>query len=137
MAQPSPLLRWSMGLTDIGFLVYWSVTGLAALGVLQIPPDWLYKDYSDPAMVVWNWSFAPLDLLASATGLTALWRARSGRPWAGLALISASLTFCAGFMAVSYWAIAGDFDPSWWAANLFLMAWPLACARELLIRFRD
>ena len=137
MLFPSRFLRWAMGLTDIGFLVYWSVTGLAAMGVLQIPPDWLYKDFADPAMIVWNWSFAPLDLLVSVTGLSALWLARQGRNWVGLALVSASLTFCAGFMAISYWAIAGDFDPAWWLANLFLMAWPLVCARELLARNRD
>lgn len=137
MTQPSGLLRWAMGLTDVGFILYWSVTGLAAAGLLQIPPEWLYKDYADPAMVVWNWSFAPLDLLASLTGLAALWRARSGRRWASLALVSATLTFCAGFMAISYWAIAGDLDPAWWAANLFLMAWPLACARELFRHLSD
>ena len=33
-------------------------------------------------------------------------------------------TFCAGFMALSFWAIRLDFDPSWWAANLFLAIWP-------------
>jgi hypothetical protein len=27
-------------------------------------------------------------------------------------------------MAVSFWAIRLDFDPSWWGANLFLVIWP-------------
>jgi hypothetical protein len=28
-------------------------------------------------------------------------------------------------MAISYWTLTGDFDPSWWIPNLFLMLWPL------------
>jgi hypothetical protein len=120
-----------MAATDFGFLAYWSLSGVLAFGWLSLPPDWLYSDYADPMMVIWNWSFAPLDILASVTGLWALRQASRGKAWRGVALVSATLTFCAGFMAISFWAIGRDFDPSWWLPNLFLMAWPLIFAREL------
>jgi hypothetical protein len=128
---PSRSLRLVMATTDIGFILYWAVSGVLALGWLSLPADWLYSDYSEPMMLTWNWSFAPLDLLASVTGLWALARARRGRPWASLGLISATLTFCAGFMAISFWAIGQDFDLTWWLPNLFLMVWPIAFVREL------
>lgn len=123
--EPPVGLRVVMAVTDFGFLIYWVVTALVALHILDIPTEWLFKDYDDPRVIVWNWSFAPLDILASLTGLAALMRAGSGRGWARLALISATLTFCAGFMAITYWAIAGELDWTWWAPNLFLMLWPL------------
>ncbi|MCB9588029.1 MAG: DUF5360 family protein [Polyangiaceae bacterium] len=41
-----------------------------ALGLLKVPADWLFRDYTDPNIVAWNWSFLPLDLLASVTGLS-------------------------------------------------------------------
>ncbi len=51
----------------------------------------------NPLLVAWNWSFAPLDLLASACGLWALRPARRqdahARPRLSVALV---LTFCAG-----------------------------------------
>ncbi len=36
------------------------------------------------------------------------------------------LTFCSGLMAVAFWTLRGDFDPAWWAPNLFfLLIYPL------------
>jgi|TARA_Y100000994_G_scaffold221481_1_gene201180 hypothetical protein len=42
---------------DIGFITYWGITSSGA-----IPDALLFKDYADPIMVAWNWSFLPLDL---------------------------------------------------------------------------
>jgi hypothetical protein len=114
-------LRWLLLVTDWGFVVYWSVTALAATGVIAVPTEWMFRNHSDPVMVAWNWSFLPLDLAASVLGLLAV---RAGGAWKGLATVSLALTSCAGLMAVSFWAISGDFDPSWWGPNLFLLLWP-------------
>ncbi|MFZ4600988.1 MAG: DUF5360 family protein [Caulobacterales bacterium] len=113
-----------LAVTDVGFIVYWSVTGLAAAGVVQIPAAYLYKGYHDPMLVAWNWSFAPLDLAASFFGLAALAALRAGRAWRGLAIASLAFTSVAGGMAIAFWALSGDFDLGWWAPNLVLFAWP-------------
>ncbi len=124
MTKPPRGLPTLLAVTDVGFILYWSITALAALGVLQIPAEYLYKGYHDPMLVAWNWSFAPLDLAASVIGLAALARLRAGRAWKGLAILSLAFTSVAGGMAIAFWAIEGDFDVSWWAPNLFLMLWP-------------
>ncbi len=112
-------------LTDISFVAYWLVSLLVLVGVDVVPASWLFKDYDDPIVYAWNWSFFPLDMVLSACGLLAVRRQARGDPsWQPLAAFSLALTFCAGFMAISFWVIRQDFDPSWWAANLFLMIWP-------------
>lgn len=107
--------------TDLGFIAYWVVTGLHLL-----PAAWLFKDYDNPLLQDWNWSFLALDLLISASGLSAaaLWRRRDPRA-ASLALISLTLTSTSGLMAVAFWALRRDFDPAWWGPNLFLLLYPL------------
>mgnify|MGYP002130418957 CR=1 FL=1 len=35
------------------------------------------------------------------------------------------LTFCAGFMAISFWSFYRDFDPLWWGPNALLMIVPV------------
>lgn len=128
MPSPSRALRWNLFLTDLGFLLYWGVT---ALGVL--PSAWLFQDYRNPILVAWNGSFAPIDLLASLLGLTALAMARQGRrAWRGYALVSLTLTFCAGFMALAFWSLRRDFDLGWWLPNIYLAAWPLCLGRQLI-----
>jgi len=117
-------LRALLALTDLGFLAYWSITALAAAQIVRIPPSYLYKGYHDPILTAWNWSFAPLDLAASAFGLAALAAVRAGRAWRGRAILSLALTSAAGGMAIGFWALSGDVDLSWWAPNLFLLAWP-------------
>src|SRR5262245_9041975 len=121
--MPNSFLRWNLLLTDIGFLLYWLASALSLF-----PAEWLYKDHSNPILMAWNWSFAPVDLAASASGLLALWLARAGRiNWSQWALISLSLTFCAGLMAIAFWSLRSDFELAWWLPNLYLVAWPL-CA---------
>jgi hypothetical protein len=104
-----------MLVTDLGFLAYFTVTGLAL-----IPPEWAFADYADPVMVDWNWSFLWIDLLAAATGLTSL-RLRS-EP---LMLVSLALTMASGLMAIAFWTLRGDFALAWWIPNLYLMLFPV------------
>jgi hypothetical protein len=111
--------------TDVAFLVYWSVAGLHETKLLSLPPEWLYPQADDPRVKAWNWSFLPLDLAFSATGLAAVSAMRRGKPWRHLAIISLVLTMVAGGMAVSYWTLTGEIDWSWYGANLFLLIWPV------------
>ncbi len=127
MQMPSLALRTNLLLTDLGFIAYWCIS---YLGVL--PKEWLFKDYQNPILISWNWSFAPLDLLASAIGLFSLVAAKKGfTNWRPVALVSLSLTFCAGFMALSFWTLQKDFDPWWWLPNLYLMVWPMLLGKQL------
>lgn len=123
--------------TDIGFLLYWAVSVLMLLGFAIVPPEYMFKDYDDPVVNAWNWSFFPLDIVLSICGLTSLrLHARSHSAWLPLAIVSLSLTFCAGLMAVAFWAIRRDFDPVWWAMNVFLLAWPCWFAPGLFESFK-
>lgn len=118
----------AMVVTDVGFLLYWSIT---ALGLL--PPELAYSDYTDPRVVAWNWSFAPIDLVVSATGLTGIALLHRHHPaWAGPMIVSLVLTSASGMMAVSYWAIRAEFDPAWWGPNLFLLLYPVPALVWLL-----
>jgi hypothetical protein len=119
-------LAASLAITDVLFLAYWSAALLNQVGLLSIPAELMYAGYDNPRVVAWNWSFLPLDLAFSATGLMAVRAARRGDPtWRPLALISLTLTVVAGLMAVAYWAILREFDPSWFLPNLALLIWPL------------
>jgi hypothetical protein len=114
-------LRALMLVTDLGFLVYWATTCLRAL-----PDAWLYADHDNPVLVAWNASFLPIDLLVSASGLGALVLARRGAAHGrAFAVVSLTLTAASGLMAVSFWTVRGDFDPTWWIPNLFLLLYPL------------
>ncbi|MEV4571515.1 DUF5360 family protein [Nonomuraea sp. NPDC049419] len=76
--------------TDVGFVVYFTVTGLGL-----IPLEWAFADYTNPLMVDWNWSFLWIDLLAGATGLTSLWLLRRDQA------SGADLIRCLGASAVT------------------------------------
>lgn len=123
--QPPKGLRTALLLTDLGFITYWSLTALVAAGLFSVPPEYLYSDYHNPLVVAWNWSFMPLDIILSLGGLNAVRLQRAGDPtWRGWTIFSLALTFCAGLMAIAFWAIRGDFDVTWWTLNLALMLWP-------------
>jgi hypothetical protein len=113
---------------DVGFLAYWSAVGLHLL-----PASVMFPDYTDPRVVAWNWSFLPLDVAASATGLAAahLLR-RGGAAVATLLPVSLALTAAAGGLAVAYWLLRGQVDPFWLAPNLVLLAFPLPLLARLL-----
>ena len=71
--------------------------------------------------------FLPLDLAFSLLGFAAVAYGRRGDPtWRPLALLSLAFTMAAGGMAVGYWLILGDIEPSWLIPNLLLVVWPLA-----------
>ena len=122
MSRP---LRYFLLFTDVAFLIYWSVAGLHETKLLSLPSEWLYPQADNPRVKAWNWSFLPLDLAFSATGLAAVSAMRRGKPWRHLAIISLVLTMVAGGMAVSYWTLTGEIDWSWYGANLFLLIWPV------------
>ena len=122
----SPHLRSALTITDVLFLAYWTLAALDAAHVIQIPEDWLYANAHEPRTVAWNWSFLPLDVAFSLTGLYAVRLARLGDPaWRPMALISLVLTMVAGGMAVGYWTLLREFDPAWFLPNLALLVWPM------------
>ena len=90
--------------TDVGFLVYGTLTLLHVL-----PSAWLFKDHDNPILLSWNGSFLPLDLLISISGFLAAALRRRGARASSLSLISRVLTRCSRLMAVSFWALRGDF----------------------------
>ena len=118
--------------TDIGFILYWVIT---LIGI--IPADYLFKDYNNPILSAWNWSFLPLDLFISFSGLYSLRLRAKGLPWKNVALISLVLTLCSGLQAVSFWAIRRDFDLAWWTPNLFLFLYPIYFIAAILRGSRD
>lgn len=115
------LLRFFFLVTDIGFILYWMITASSL-----IPAEYLFNDYTNPILVAWNWSFLPLDLLVSATGLTSLYlHRREDKRWKNIALVSLILTSCSGLQAISYWTFRGEFAFEWWLPNLYLLVYPL------------
>ena len=123
------LVKSAMLVTDLAFLAYWTASLLTL-----IPARHAYKDYDDPVMSDWNYSFLPLDVAASATGLAALYLLRAkdaGRfahhraAWRPLMYVSLTLTSTAGLQAVVFWALRGDWSVTWWGPNLFLLLFPV------------
>jgi hypothetical protein len=105
---------------DSGFIIYWSVTILNL-----IPEEYLFKDYTNPLLVAWNWSFFPLDILISFSGFYSIYLyQKQQKRWILIALISLVLTFCSGLQAIAFWILRADFDLNWWVPNLFLMIYP-------------
>ena len=112
---------------DIGFIIYWTITYLHLL-----PPELLYKDYTNSILVDWNWSFFPIDMLISTSGLNAIRLFRKGsNTWVFFALVSLFLTMSSGLMAISFWTFHRDFDLGWWLPNLFLLIYPVFYLRNL------
>jgi Family of unknown function (DUF5360) len=124
--QPPPIpasLIWTLRLIDGGMLLCWAAAALACAGLIALPASLMYGGYGTPVIDAWNWSFAPLDVAFALTGLAAVQlAARGDARWWPLVLVSLSLTLCAGLMALSFWALRGEFVFSWWATNAVLMA---------------
>ncbi|MCI3133794.1 DUF5360 family protein [Phenylobacterium aquaticum] len=126
-------LSVALAITDLSFIAYWAVAFAAQVGLIHLPAALMYSGYGEARVTAWNWSFFPLDLGFSLVGLAAVRAARRGEPlWRPLALISLVLTQVAGLMAVGYWALLGEFDPSWFLPNLALVIWPLAFLPRLI-----
>jgi len=118
-------MKWLLVITDLLMLAYWILAGLLVLSVINIPPEYMYSDYENPIVVAWNWSFLPLDLIFIGSGLVAFLGNPPENTRRVLKLISLTTMFCAGLMAISFWAIIGAYDPVWWIANLWLMLLPV------------
>lgn len=108
---------------DLALILYWVATAAHL-----IPTELAFKDYQEPVIVAWNWSFSPLDVSASIIGIIAVLRLRTGKYSPVLLSVSLALTFCAGLMAISFWTLYRDFDLIWWIPNILLMIIPIACA---------
>jgi hypothetical protein len=126
-------LKALMLATDVGLLLYWGLTAMSAFGVFHLPSDWMFADYSNATIRSWNWSFLPLDIVLSISGLASLRLSRrDDLRWRPLAILSLAMTVCAGLMAISFWAIRGDFSAAWWGCNLFLMPYPIPFLIDLI-----
>ena len=103
---------------DVGFLVYWTLI-IANL----LPPEVMFDGYELPEVQAWNWSFLPLDVLVSVTGIVG----QTSKRLNGTVMLTISLvlTSCSGGMAIAYWAFLGDFQIAWWLPNLVLLIFPL------------
>lgn len=127
-------LAIALSITDLAFLAYWLASSLEVAGILHVPPSWMYADFDHPQVIAWNWSFLPIDLGFSVLGLAAVITARRDNPvWRPLALLSLAFTVTAGLMAVSYWVLLGEFNPSWFLPNLLIAVWPLFYAPGLIV----
>lgn len=121
-------LKINFYIVDIGFIIYWIITYFHL-----IPAQLLFPDYENKLLVIWNWSFLPLDALITISGITALALERKSNPlWKNFALMSLCFTMSSGLMAIAFWSIQGWFDISWWLPNLYLMLYPLAFLRRFL-----
>lgn len=108
-------------IVDIGFITYWLITALHL-----IPAEYLYNDYTNPILVHWNWSFFPLDIFVSITGLYSIYlKNKQISYWKFFALVSLLLTSVSGLQAIAYWSFAGEFNLTWWLPNLFLLLYPI------------
>ncbi|WP_336085686.1 DUF5360 family protein [Nocardia sp. SSK8] len=106
--------------TDALLVLYW-----VAVAVNAIPKESAFRDYTNPIVQAWNWSFFPLDVAASVFGFAGVYLVRIRHRLGWLVLtVGLTLTFCAGFMAISFWAYYGDFNFAWWASNAMLMIVP-------------
>lgn len=102
-------------------IAYWAFASLVAVSIIQVNPELMYSDYSNPVIASWNWSFLPIDILFAVLGLIARFAPISPHNKTVLAVCSLSLMFCAGLMAISFWVIQSWFDPFWWGINLWLI----------------
>lgn len=108
-------------LIDIGLLLYWILSAIKI-----IPDEYMFKDHDNPIINSWNWSFLPLDVVLSVSGIVASILYKRKNPlWLPLILISLSLMFSAGLMALSFWTIRSDYDITWWIANGVLVIVPI------------
>lgn len=112
-------------ITDLIFALYWAVSAAYLAGLVDVPEAYLFSGYHDRHLMAWNWSFVPLDLAATAFGAGAILASRQKREWRTLAAVSLALWSAAGGMAIAYWTLMGEFDPSWFLPNLLVFVWPL------------
>jgi hypothetical protein len=103
---------------DLGFIIYWTLIIVGAL-----PAEAMFTGYEKKEVQAWNWSFLPLDIAASITGIAG--NTLQNLNQKALLTISLVLTSVAGGMAIGYWAFLGYFELSWWLPNLVLLLFPV------------
>lgn len=116
--RPTKLL---LTITEGGMILYWIFAASVAAGLIYVAPEYMYSDYENPTVVAWNWSFLPIDVIFAVTGLYSRFGNVQSTRQSILSTFSLSLMFCAGLMAISFWAVMGSFDSFWWGMNLWLM----------------
>lgn len=107
--------------TEVGMIAYWVFATLVLLNIIYVSPELMYSNYKNPIIVAWNWSFLPIDILFATIGLIATFVPMSKQRQQFLSIVSLTLMFCAGLMAISFWLLQQSFDPIWWTVNLWLM----------------
>ena len=115
LTRTQKVVVWAI---DLGFITYWLLISLQIL-----PAEAMFTGYETPEVQAWNWSFLPLDILASLTGILGNTTKRLDKKT--LLTISLVLTSVAGGMAIGYWAFIGNFELSWWLPNLVLLLFPI------------
>ena len=129
--------KWLLTITEGGMLTYWIVAVMVAFEIIHIPPAYMYSDYQNPLIMIWNWSFFPIDMLFALTGLASRFSSISARNSEILSVISLSLMLCAGVMAISFWTMQKTFDPLWWGVNLWLIILSVFVLIEKFTRTED
>lgn len=107
--------------TNLMMILYWCLAGALALDLVAIDPALMYSDFENPRVVAWNWSFFPIDMAFAILGLIAVFGSLSALTALKFEIVSAVLMMCAGVMAISYWLLTAEFDPSWWGVNIWLI----------------
>lgn len=115
------MLKTATTITEIAMLIYWILAGALSANLISIDPSLMYSDYENPLVVAWNWSFFPIDFAFAIIGLMARFGVQAEQLRFKLKVIAGVLMLCAGLMAVSYWTITGNFDPTWWGMNIWLI----------------
>ena len=115
LTRTQKVIIWAI---DLGFIIYWLLISLNIL-----PAESMFAGYEKPEVQAWNWSFLPIDILAALTGIVGNTTSHFDKKT--LLTISLVLTSVAGGMAVSYWALIGYYELSWWLPNLLLLLFPI------------
>lgn len=115
------MLRPITTITELLMLIYWILATALVLDIIDVDPALMYSDHENPLVVAWNWSFFPIDVAFASIGLYAKYGDVEYNRKFKLEVTAAALMVCAGLMAISYWVITGDFSPTWWAMNLWLI----------------
>ncbi|MCX6131497.1 MAG: DUF5360 family protein [Proteobacteria bacterium] len=123
-------LRSCFLIVDFGLLAYWSL-----IAFQMLPLGWSFQNSPDALVVLWNWSFLPIDILIAITGLGSIILAMQRfRQALSLALLSLGFSFGAGLLALSFGTLRGDTSTFLWLPKLFLLLYPLPFLPKMLWR---
>ena len=126
----SPTYKRLLVAVDAGLLLYWT-----AVFLNLIPEHLRFKDYSNQVMLPDRQHQVPDPAAAALTVFLGAYLTRVGSRIGDLVLtVGLMLTFCAGFMAISFWSFYRDFDPLWWGPNALLMIIPALALGSMVCR---